>query len=370
MDPLEQMEKEEALDLINSERAAQGLTPLGTLEEAQAWKANPKAEASVVPPAALPENKETPPAEAKPTKVEAPMFPNAQASAQTQDQLLAKIAELERQVNGFRTEEGRVAKYDRLMKDAETRALEAEKRAEAAEAKAQALADKQADGNFLSLLSEEEKAVLGDNPDLVVAAIAKLTRQVAKSQITAPDLSEVQTLKQRIEERDRIDREREERSLAQRRSEMFSKFIAQVVPPEVYGVFGDNPKWMEFGQTMYYGKTNAEHYQQALNGADHESVIDLYQRFMRYAGIEVPAKANKPPLTVSASGVATAPSIQKDGPQKFDADEVRQKEDRFMKEGKLPAGWSEAAFQKWSREMDQARGEGRLVDKAGKPVYD
>lgn len=363
-DPIKEMENEERLDAINAERAAEGLAPLADIVEAASWQASKEGAAKAEDAGAEVKQAEVVPGDTQVYAAPEAVKPGAQSSDSADK---ARIAELERKLQLASTEEGRVAKLDRLLKESEARLAAAEARAAEAERKAQEAAEKAAEGDVLAGLTEEQKSLLGNDPKAVAEVIAMLTKRFAGKPVQ-PDLSELEVIKQKLTAAEQAAQAQAQAALQSRVNDMWAE-VQKSVPSEVYSKFAGNAKWAEWYVQTYGGIANGDLYYNAVNTADADAVVDLFNRFMRYAKIEVPAKGKQPPLRADTSNGGPIVDTRGDGQTKFYADEVKKIEDDWLFRKRLPAGWDVVKFNKWSDEVDQALFEGRVLDRAtGKPV--
>lgn len=349
------MKDMDELDAINTEREGKNLPPFGDIAEARLWKSmqaavetktdEVKADGEAKPDAAT----ETQ-TQAEPVKFTAPVAKRAEVKADD-GELAAAKAEIQR----LKSEAGRSTVLANEMRDLKAKVEAAEARANEAERKAQELADKASEGDLMAGLTQEEREALNDNPK-AVSAIAAIAKKFMSKGASASD-SGVTELRERIDARERAESERAERDRMARAEEMWSKQVATVVPPEVYGQFASHPKWDEWCAKTYAGEYNADLYNKAVDSVDGDAVIDQLQRFMRYAGITVPTKGQKPPLRVDeVRGGQVATGSQ---PEAFYAEDVQRIEDDFA-QGRLPSGWTSNQFTAWAKRVDDARYEGRI----------
>lgn len=371
-DPIVQME----LDEINEERKALGLAPLTDIAEARKWNAGPKEKAE-------PEKQETAaPAEVgedgqgetvKPADAEIPVA-NAPVAGEVVDvpALKREIEELKGKLQSARTEEGRVSKLDKLLKEAVARAEAAEAKAEQAEAKAEEFERKAKGGGIRSYLTPEQLQAADEG---ILEGFDKALSDMRKELIrgTKEEVGSTrELLQQRIdaeEKRAAEEAQNNQRLLQQRISDMWRDKISPVIPAEVYGKFQGNPKWAIWSGKPYAGTTRGAVFNSAVASLDHDAAIEQLQNFMAFAGIEVPAKGTKPPLRVDESkGQQTVDSGQNKQKTYF-ADAVKPVYDGFFKGSRLPSGWTQKQFMEWADEIDLALSQGRVVERnTGKPV--
>lgn len=362
---------------INGEREAAGLAPFDGIAEARQWKSEqgdtPRADDTT---AVDKKEDDTPAADAADGSAQvkaedaatvktfappAPVRPEQKGESTEQQ----RIKELERQIQLLKTEDGRVKKLDSQLKEAESVIEQLKRRAEEAEQKAQEAADKAAGDELTALLTDEEREGLTPELTAVLQKVMKATIKKA----SAGASSEISTVRQELEARKQAEAERALAMQERRAAEMWDA-VHKVVPGEVYATFGDNPKWVPWSHDVTFGQTNGQHYANAIASADHASVIRLFKDFMAYAGIEVPAKGQKPPMKISPSLASDRIDTSgKTEPQRYNADEVRKIELDFTK-GRLPSGWTVDQFNAWSAKVDDARDKGLVVDRNGNPVYE
>jgi len=371
-DPIVQME----LDEINEERKALGLAPLTDIAEARKWNAGPKEKAE-------PETEETAaPAEVdkdgqgetvKPADAEIPVAAAPVGGEAVDVQALkSEIQELKGKLQSARTEEGRVSKLDKLLKEAVARAEAAEARAEQAEAKAEEFERKAKGGGIRSYLTPEQLEAVDDGLlegfDKALSDMRKELMRGAKEEVG----STRELLQQRIdaeEKRAAEEAQNNQRLLQQRISDMWRDKIAPVIPAEVYGKFQGNPKWALWSGKAYAGTTRGAVFNSAVASLDHDAAIEQLQNFMAFAGIEVPAKGTKPPLRVDESNGQQTVDSGQNKPRTYFADAVKPVYDGFFKGSRLPSGWTQKQFMDWADEIDLALSQGRVVERnTGKPV--
>lgn len=371
-DPIVQME----LDEINEERTSLGLAPLTGIVEARKWNAGPKEKA-------VPDTQEVEKAEEvkkdEPEKVEpVEEIPVAAApvagEAEDVSALKREIQDLKGKLQSARTEEGRVSKLDKLLKEAVARAEEAELRASKAEEKAEEAERKAKGGGIRSYLSPEQLETadegLLEGFDKALADMRKELMRGAKEEVG----STRELLQQRIdaeEQRKAEDAANGQRLLQQRVTDMWRDKIAPVIPAEVYGKFQSNPKWAVWSGKPYAGTTRGAVFNSAVSSLDHEAAIEQLQNFIAFAGIEVPTKGTKPPLRADESkGQQTVDSGQ-NKPKTYFADAVKPVYDGWFKGAKLPSGWTQKQFMEWADEIDLALSQGRVVNRnTGRPVME
>lgn len=371
-DPIVQME----LDEINEERTSLGLAPLTDIVEARKWNAGPKEKA-------VPDTKEVEKAEEvkkdEPEKVDTVAeIPVAAApvagEAEDVSALKNEIQDLKGKLQSARTEEGRVSKLDKLLKEAVARAEEAELRASKAEEKAEEAERKAKGGGIRSYLSPEQLETadegLLEGFDKALADMRKELMRGAKEEVG----STRELLQQRIdaeEQRKAEEAANGQRLLQQRVTDMWRDKIAPVIPAEVYGKFQGNPKWAVWSGKPYAGTTRGAVFNSAVSSLDHEAAIEQLQNFIAFAGIEVPTKGTKPPLRADESkGQQTVDSGQ-NKPKTYFADAVKPVYDGWFKGAKLPSGWTQKQFMEWADEIDLALSQGRVVNRnTGRPVME
>lgn len=376
MDPMKQFAEEDAKELaeINLRRKAAGLPEFAALDNAaERWSAeNPPAEGEQPTAAGAEQTGKPKEPEAKTAQepIVVPSFKPAQNGAVAQTD--AEKEELKKEIQRLKSEQGRSTVLANQLHQLEEQLAESKKKAEEAQRKAAELEEKASLGDPMSVLSQEEREAISDNP-AAAAAILKIARQAVKGSIAAPDLSEVSALRKRFDESEAARLQREQSDMERSRREhdeavrgMMAGIAKESVPQEVWGRFASNPKWDEFGRATFGGIQNAALYQNALDSLDKEAVVELFGRFMRYAGISLPARASKPPLKFeNERGSGAAETLKPDDPKTFSYDEVKRIEDNYFKKRVLPSGWTEDQFSKWSDEVDAARAEGRVIDAQG-----
>lgn len=168
------------------------------------------------------------------------------------------------------------------MKDWKARAEEAERRAVEAERKAEQAALSAGGDALMALLSPEERAALGEDP-YTVSALQKIVKRAVGDYQSAVD-TKLTAAEQRLAEREQREQAYAAQHAKAAQSAMW-KEVGKTIPPSVYSKFNTNPKWEEWLQHPYAGLTFNDHFDNALNNADGEAVIDMLQKFMRYAGI-------------------------------------------------------------------------------------
>lgn len=349
------MKDMDELDAINTEREGKNLPPFGDISEARLWKSMQAAvETKTDEVKAEGEAKTDAPTEtqtqAETVKFTAPVAKRAEAKADD-GELAAAKAEIQR----LKSEAGRSTVLANELRDLKAERDAALQRAADAERKATEAAEAAGDNSVLAMLSEDERASLGDDPN-TFKAVQKLIKR-ALSEYDAGVTGKLTETRQRIDHREQLESQRAEQERQARAEVMWSKQVAAVVPPEVYGQFASHPKWDEWCSKTYAGQYNADLYNKAVDSVDGEAVIDQLQKFMRYAGITVPAKGQKPPLRVEevrGGQVATSTT-----PEAFYAEDVQRIEDDFA-QGKLPSGWTGNQFTAWAKRVDDARYEGRI----------
>lgn len=366
-DPMKDLEE---LDTINAERVAAGLAEVSSIAEAREWKAKQgevKPDENAEPAkAAEPQPIDDAPTQAEPVKFTAPVAKRAEAKSDD-GELAAAKAEIQR----LKSEAGRSTVLANELRDLKARAEEAERRAQDAEQKAEEAMQKASGGGMFSFLTDEQRDTM--TPEAIAAIERGVTQYVNKAlaAVEAKAGSGVSEVRAALEQRQALEAQREQRERQERANVMWSKVVAPVVPPEVYGQFASHPKWDEWCNRTYAGQYNADLYTQAVENADGEAVIDQLQRFMRFAKIEIPAKGQKPPLRVEESRGGSAPTITDTYAEKrYRYDDINAINQRFVKGQGLPSGWTMKDFTAWSERMEQAQAEGRVVDAAGNPVYD
>lgn len=351
-DPMKDMDE---LIAINEEREAAGLAPLDDVVMARQWKSEQKAkpvdaEATEKPAEQKPVEQPAEQADISPT-----LFPVAEKKTAPASAPDDRVAQLERELQLRKTEEGRVAALDRRLKEAEARAEEAERKAAEAERKAaEAQAQREGD-DILAGLSQEER-------DAIDPVVAKATALYIKRMLGGAQAStegELAKTREMIEAQRQVAAEREAQMHESAVMSMWSDKIAPVIPPAVYSQFGTTykAKWAEWCRKSFAGQLLGDTYTAAVASLDSEAVIDLLGRFMKYAGIEVPSKGNKPPLR--SDSVQGAQVTEKPAEEEFYADDAQRIEEQFV-QGKLPAGWTHKQFEAWAKRLDDARFAGRV----------
>lgn len=359
-DPIIAMELEE----INDERQAAGLTPLTDISEARKWKADPKVEQKEQP-----KPEEVKPSEVKndePIKTEdAPQQVVIPVAAKkTAAEPNARIAELERQLQSMKTEEGRVAKLDRLLKESEARIAEAERKVQEAEQRAADIERKAKGTGIRSYLTPEQ---LEGADEGLLDAFDRMNADTRR-ELEQGTKAEVGSIRERQQEREAAEREREASMLQSRVDDLWLNKITPVIPKEVWSKFAGHPKWEEWCNRSYAGSTRGEVFDASINSLDHEAAIEQIRNFMGFADIEIPAKGSKPPLRATEAKGQQAIDDDPNKPKMYNADEVKPIYDGFFRGSKLPSGWTQKQFMAWADEIDKALSQGRVVDRTGKAV--
>ena len=367
LSPEERAEREQVIVDVNAERAEAGLPPFtgeGAYDEAVAWLEAKKSEGSKekVVEAAKTEKKPEQEAAAG-MALEAPRAAAGSQGGTGNAVELARIAELERELQAHRTEEGRVAKLDRLLKDAETRIEQAEQRAQAAETKAQELADKQAaDADIADLTDEERESLTPEALSVMRKREARLARTLDGK--FGKELAET---RKRIDAREEADKAYAAQSLAKRQADMWTE-VAKSVPASLYSQFPGNakyPLWFD-GRTL--GVSNRDLFNKALADADADSMAKLLESIAAFIGTEIPQKSRKPSVMPSETSGGPASSSPADGKPVFYDDDVKRFESDFRKK-QLPPEWTDMKANAQIDKFDAARGDGRVIDRAtGTPV--
>jgi len=366
MDPMKQFAEEDAkmLNGVNERRKSLGLEPFANLtEEVYQWeRENPQGEGSAVEDEAVkPVNKEdsvkeqVKVADAVKSFSAPDVFKPSDANGGN-----AETEKLRQELEKAKSELGRweVAKSEREQLKADLEA--ANRRAEEAERKALEASSKNADDAVLSKLTQEEIDELGGSQK-AAAVVLKVVKEAIKmnpqQQPQKVDTGRVDEIQRRLEERDRKDYET-------RKSEMFIS-VSKTVPAEVYAKFSNDPKWSEWNQRSFGGIPYWQLYKSAVESLDGEAVIDLFQKFMRYAGIEIPAKGTKPPLRTENRFSAENVTQSADEPVTYRYEEILEKLTDWKKRGKLPSGWTQKQFMDKADEWDVAAANGRVIDASG-----
>lgn len=351
----------DALEAINAKRQAAGLAPLMELKEAKAWETQQAEQAKAEGEKTTTQNAEP---EQKPDEVQAeqPLSEEAvPAPKRKSDKPVetdnGELEALRKEVQRLKSEAGRSTVLSNEMKDLKARAEEAERRAVEAERKAEQAALSAGGDALMALLSPEERAALGEDPH-IVSALQKIVKRAVGDYQSAVD-TKLTAAEQRLAEREQREQAYAAQQAKAAQAAMW-KEVGKTIPPSVYSKFNTNPKWEEWLQHPYAGLTFNDHFYNALNSADGDAVIDLLQKFMRYAGIEIQTKGNPPPLKPTEQKGGSTPLSNE--PEVFYANDIQRIEDGWAM-GKLPAGWTQNQFNAWAKRVDQARVEGRV--KAG-----
>lgn len=333
---------------VNEEREAAGLQPFQAVEEARQWKTK-QATAGEAPKAdPAPAQAETPKDEAA-TSVPFPTAPK-KADVPATD---GKVAELEREVQRLKSERGRWDKLTSEHDELKAQLAEATKRAAEAEARAEEAVTKARGDGLLSFLTEEEQAAIDPK---AFSAIERYVRSVVgkTEQAVTAKLSEAD---RRIAEREARDQQYAKQAQQQRIGAMWEQ-VAKAIPPTVYGKLPSTPKWEEWCNKTFAGRTYGELYTEAVNNADSEAVEDLLSKAIRYAGIEIPNKGAQPPLKPTESrGSSQVQTPTEDVFYELDAQKV---EDDYTIRRTLPSGWTQNQMDRWLNKLDDARREGRV----------
>jgi len=362
-DPMKDLDE---LMAINDKRTASGLTPFADdgLAQAKQWlaaqEAKPTAEAGADAAAQAAKQAEEAKAGEAAAKV-AVAEENAEAepaplpvSERKQADGGSRVAELEKELQRLKSEAGRSSVLANELKELRAELESAKRRADEAEAAAQEAAAS-ADGGILAGLSQEERDAIDPTS---LKAIEKYVRKLIG--VTEADVAtKLSATEKRLAEREDYEA-RQLEAQAQKASAAMWKEVAKTVPPSTYKTFGEHPQWEAWNFTPYAGSTYGALYASAIKAADTKAVTELLQGFMRFAGIDVPAKGNPPPLKVTEQKGGSAPSNQ--APEVFYELDIQRVEDGFA-QGRLPQGWTQKDFDAWAKRVDDARYDGRV--KAG-----
>lgn len=346
------------LKTINQERETAGLPRFRDIVEAREWKAeqkaggeHPKAEQEQP----KPEDQPTPEvSKDEPAKQEdAPqqvVVPVAVKKAAVEPN--AEIAELKRQLQSMKTEEGRVAKLDRLLKESEARIAEAERKAQEAEQRAADIERKAKGTGIRSYLTPEQ---LEGADEGLLDAFDRMNADTRR-ELEQGTKAEVGSIRERQQAREAAEQEREASMLQSRVDAMWKEKITPVIPEKVWGVFASNPKWEEWCNRPYAGSTRGDVFNSAISSLDHEAAIEQMRNFMGFAGIEIPAKGNKPPLR--ADEIKGSQTAEQPKAEFYEGEYNRIVNDYAA--GKMPTGWSDNKLREYIEKGREARFQGRM----------
>jgi len=350
----------DALEAINTKRTAAGLSPFMELKEAEAWDESQKDEQARAEEAAKQaelkvEAEKKPEDEKTDEAIDEESIPTPKRKSDTTVETdNGELEQLRKEVQRLKSEAGRSTVLSNEMKALKARTEEAERRAAEAEQKVEQAALTAGGDALMALLSPEERAALGEDP-YTVSALQKIVKRAVGDYQSAVD-TKLTAAEQRIAEREQRENDMADAQAKAMRSVMW-KEIGKTIPTSVYSKFNTNPKWAEWLQHQYAGLTYSDHFANALSSVDGEAVIDLLQKFMRYAGIETTTKGNPPPLKPTEQKGGSQPL--KYDPEVFYANDIQRIEDGWVM-GRLPEGWTQNQFDAWAKRVDQARADGRI----------
>ena len=353
------LQQNDELGEVNDKRMDENLEVFGSWEEYQAFKADPnggtKSPVETVPPVV----------EVKPTgdeqKPDESLIDANPPTAPTGDEGGDdKLADINRQIKvlqALKSERGRWDVTIAELKDLKERlaASEAERDAQAAEFEQRSGASDE-DALLQSILSEEER-------ELVDPATIKVTARLARA-IAAKDSAKI---RQELEDMKASRIQESATAMQDRIQAMWSEHVDPVIPPQVYAKFQENPKWVEWCAKSYAGQKNGALFNGACASLDSNSTVDLLKRFMDYAGIEIPT-GTRPPRRPNTSSRESVSPTDKGGKKTFYADDVERIES-LANRGRS-VGMTPSQFEKWSEEVDDAREDSRVIDRAThQPVW-
>ena len=351
---LQQIDK---LGEVNEERMEQNLEVFGSWEEYQAFVADPEGGGK------KPVDQVPPVVETPPLTGEEPIPDGSLVDAKpptvpvTDEGGNGEVAVLKREVQALKSERGRWDKLTGESKDLKERLAAIETENERLKAEFEQRASASDDETLLKTILSDEERGLADADTLKFAT--RLAKAISKKNTDGlrKDLEDMKATKTQ-----------ESASILQDRvTSMWSEHVDPVIPRQVWSKFQENPKWAEWCAKSYAGQKNGALFNGACSSLDSESTVDLLQRFMNFADIEIPT-GSRPPRRPNTSSREAALPTNKDGKKTFYADDVERIES-LANRGRS-VGMTPNQFEKWGDEVDDARQNGRVIDRAtNQPVF-